>query len=574
MTGLAIKLLAKDDDEEEYMSVTGGGPKDRKKYYALLETGWRPYSVKIGDTYISYKYTPLNITLASIGTAKDHMLYDNQSNEVDEGVLGVFQRTFSSMMFNSASTILDQSFLSSGADFLEALGKGEDASEKLVRTILRPLKSFLVPNLFTQAEREINPTVYDSEGYSEWVIKQMPILPSYYLKPKLNIFGEPINRTTNPFWNHKKGDNPELQWMVDNRYWPTLPNEKQIFTGDMTDGTLGFTEMTPDQVFEMSKLAGPEIKSLIKRYMSKGEQGILSDMESEGINVYNEIKQAIGSTRKQAKTQMEWKEVFGGDYKNIMNEADRYFEQNDVYYKRVDQDRLTKVVNDSDDEVFLPTENYMRVWENTHNSFSGFLADWVGDYGYDSESDSYSFEKAVENFDNRLGKSSLDYLVGGGNGGVLGKIKSTYLHNEQMKLIGIEKPTLLIEKEKELARDGVFFSYPSRKSLSSKAFELDENSDVSEVIRYGEAIGNIQLNFDWYKKQQETYIKNYHNALIDDDAVSAVEDALIDEIPQKVIYKTIISKSASISREEITQQLFKQTDEEGKDFKSYARKKD
>ena len=35
-------------------SITGGGPTDWRKRQALIDSGWQPYSIKIGDTYVSY----------------------------------------------------------------------------------------------------------------------------------------------------------------------------------------------------------------------------------------------------------------------------------------------------------------------------------------------------------------------------------------------------------------------------------------------------------------------------------------------------------------------------------------
>ena len=44
--------------------ITGSAPPDQKERKALFETGWRPYSVKIGDKYISYQgYEPIHTML-------------------------------------------------------------------------------------------------------------------------------------------------------------------------------------------------------------------------------------------------------------------------------------------------------------------------------------------------------------------------------------------------------------------------------------------------------------------------------------------------------------------------------
>ena len=45
-------------------NLTDGGPQDPRLYAALYSTGWRPYSIKVGNTYFSYQGTePLATTL-------------------------------------------------------------------------------------------------------------------------------------------------------------------------------------------------------------------------------------------------------------------------------------------------------------------------------------------------------------------------------------------------------------------------------------------------------------------------------------------------------------------------------
>jgi hypothetical protein len=50
--------------------VTGGGPVDYKKRDTLESTGWQPYSVKIGDHYISYRrLEPVGLVMALVADA-------------------------------------------------------------------------------------------------------------------------------------------------------------------------------------------------------------------------------------------------------------------------------------------------------------------------------------------------------------------------------------------------------------------------------------------------------------------------------------------------------------------------
>jgi hypothetical protein len=51
-------------------SITGGGPIDFRKKQTLEATGWQPYSVKIGNKYISYhRFEPLGLTMGLVADA-------------------------------------------------------------------------------------------------------------------------------------------------------------------------------------------------------------------------------------------------------------------------------------------------------------------------------------------------------------------------------------------------------------------------------------------------------------------------------------------------------------------------
>ena len=52
----------------------GNGPTDRTKRQTWLDAGWKPRSIKIGDTWVSYdSFEPFNQILAIVGDIGDHM---------------------------------------------------------------------------------------------------------------------------------------------------------------------------------------------------------------------------------------------------------------------------------------------------------------------------------------------------------------------------------------------------------------------------------------------------------------------------------------------------------------------
>ncbi len=71
-------------------SITGKGPKDRELRNALMATGWRPYSIKIGDTYYGYnRLDPLGMFLGLSADFTDvaGQLQDGEMNDIGTAML-------------------------------------------------------------------------------------------------------------------------------------------------------------------------------------------------------------------------------------------------------------------------------------------------------------------------------------------------------------------------------------------------------------------------------------------------------------------------------------------------------
>ncbi|HET8686774.1 MAG TPA: hypothetical protein VFM18_08925, partial [Methanosarcina sp.] len=93
------------------IAVTGGGPDDYDKKKQLMESGWQEYSIKIGDTYFSYKYTPLMFVLGFLGNMNDAEQYGSDDDDTFIKRLELGLARFDNMIIegtwiNSASTFL------------------------------------------------------------------------------------------------------------------------------------------------------------------------------------------------------------------------------------------------------------------------------------------------------------------------------------------------------------------------------------------------------------------------------------------------------------------------------------
>lgn len=152
---VVMALASIDDDEEDPMfQVTADGYNDFAKNKDLAETGWQPYSIKIGDVWISYKLTPLLLMLSGIGAFKDYQRY--RKGKVDDGTITRFGYAFRAAL----STVTESTFLPSLNQLLDSLldRTGQGSMDGLMEWATKTGTNF-VPifgtNLFQQASQTI-----------------------------------------------------------------------------------------------------------------------------------------------------------------------------------------------------------------------------------------------------------------------------------------------------------------------------------------------------------------------------------------------------------------------------------
>jgi hypothetical protein len=168
--------------------ITGRGPEDPTLYARKWETGWRPYSVKIGDRYHPYdRLDPLGATL---GIAADLALILGQIDEHDaHNVAGA-------AVLSIAQNIMSKTYMRGLSDFVEFITQSKpDPEEPFKRSgdyVARMLGT-LVPfsSGVAAVERAVHPGVSSAYTMIEKIMSRLPGLSST-LPPARNIFGEPI----------------------------------------------------------------------------------------------------------------------------------------------------------------------------------------------------------------------------------------------------------------------------------------------------------------------------------------------------------------------------------------------
>lgn len=271
------------DDEDPAFEITGGGPEDPAKKREWMQTH-KPYSVKIGNTYFSYKYSPVGMTMSILGDWIDGFKYNNISEK------DTYERAGYALT-SSASSIADMSFISTLGGLLEVFSKNdrkglESKTDKVISLGLRPIAG-LVPNAFKQTYGYFDRTVYESKGLKATLLRDLPFVNSLSLKPKLNALGDPIEK-----WGTRIVANKP-----DDEIWNFL-SEKNVNIPPIGYGTelLG-VEMNDDEYYLFVKKTGGKVKEEITRRLPE-----LRLMKSDELR--EEIKDISDRAKKKSKKEM------------------------------------------------------------------------------------------------------------------------------------------------------------------------------------------------------------------------------------------------------------------------------
>tara|TARA_R100000951_G_scaffold63981_1_gene53787 strand:+ start:1878 stop:5276 length:3399 start_codon:yes stop_codon:yes gene_type:complete len=160
--------------------ITGGGPSNEREKEALMATGWRPYSIKIGDTYFSYqRLDPLATPLGVVADLVETGIKEEQA--FDESLL---EHATTSMVLALTRNATNKSYLAGIQMWADALGDPDRYVEKLGRNYA----GSLVPNLISQTADYDTQAIKETRSIMDAVKRKLGMRGS--LDTKRNILGE------------------------------------------------------------------------------------------------------------------------------------------------------------------------------------------------------------------------------------------------------------------------------------------------------------------------------------------------------------------------------------------------
>lgn len=216
--------------------ITGNGPADEKARALLLADGWQPYSIKIGDQYMSYqRLDPFASTLgvaAGMVELQDHM---TEKQREDVALL-----VTASVMQNLSS----KTWLSGLGDLVDAVN---DPSRYAKGWMKRTAGSLAVPAGVAQVARTIDPTLREADTVLDAVRRRVPGM-SQSLPVQRDVWGRPVTSEggigpdiVSPIWlSTRQGD----------------PVNNALLGADVTVPAFIRKDMTPEEYGRFREMAG------------------------------------------------------------------------------------------------------------------------------------------------------------------------------------------------------------------------------------------------------------------------------------------------------------------------------
>ena len=304
-TGLFYDMVF--NNNNTFPTVTGGGPKDEKQKKILAETGWRPYSIKIGDTYYSYQRLDPIATLLGISADMSEMMKENQeANEEGLEQVGIAMATA------LARNVGNKSYLAGVQLWADAFKDPERFGEKLGRNYV----SSFVPNVLSQMQDYDKQSMREVRSIADAVLKKMPGGRDM-LDPGRNILGE--EKTSdygtmgfiNPVATSKEKDDEVLQEMADLQYAFRQPSPK-LSGGNVN--LLDFVNNRGRTAYDRSldllqtvTVGGRTLRQTLKRLIKSSQYQRLPGFSAEvGVDSprVQEITKVLRRYRKIAKREM------------------------------------------------------------------------------------------------------------------------------------------------------------------------------------------------------------------------------------------------------------------------------
>lgn len=169
-------------------NLTGAGPKDKDQRSLMQQAGWQPYSIKVGDTYVSYSKLDPFATIAGIfADMFDAAKYADRSRQSELEIV------MTAAAVSLAHNVQSKSYLQG---LVQATGIISDPEVNIPKTGGRLVSALTVPALVASFRDATDPNMLEVRGMADQMIARIPLLGSAMLDPQRTVLGEPVDKKT------------------------------------------------------------------------------------------------------------------------------------------------------------------------------------------------------------------------------------------------------------------------------------------------------------------------------------------------------------------------------------------
>lgn len=179
-------LMAIGADYTASGDITGKGPANWQQNRMLRETGWQPYSIKIGDTYYSYnRLDPIGAFLGLSADMSEILLHADEKDGFDVAYASIMA---------TAQNVTSKTYLRGVAEFFDMMSSTSSevgAEQTKVKNWIKRLAGTVIPSGVASLERVISPEMKATYSIIDHIKSRTPGL-SEDLPPRRNVFGEKV----------------------------------------------------------------------------------------------------------------------------------------------------------------------------------------------------------------------------------------------------------------------------------------------------------------------------------------------------------------------------------------------
>lgn len=266
--GLGLMLASYDDEEDSPFDMTGGWyGLDGDKKRQLMAQGKRKWSIKIGETWIDYRQTPLAIMLGTLGNYQDTKKYGNERDKK----LNTSSLAYHGM--NGAFIVKDMTFLQGFSELMNLLDPDDytPVEKRLSRFMSRPVTG-LMPNIVNEIDSWFDPEIKRADSFLGYIQADVPVARSMMDMPMINVLGQTVldrKNAADRFYNQAEQDPvwQELSRLAEMGVFVPVPSAtaKVMQSGKRV-------RMTDEQVYEYRKKSGELYRQKLLRDLPRIKQ--------------------------------------------------------------------------------------------------------------------------------------------------------------------------------------------------------------------------------------------------------------------------------------------------------------